>query len=60
MTINFSAHTRRRMRSHHISEADVEQVLLSFHTSYPAERLPNDRIGATVFIGTMERSRDAR
>ena len=55
MNIDYSAHTRRRMRSRRVSEADVEAVLQNFHTSYPAEPLPNDPFGATVFIGYIGR-----
>ncbi len=41
------------MQSRRIAQTDVEYVLVNFHTSYPAEPLPNDPIGATVFVGTI-------
>ncbi|HLZ69428.1 MAG TPA: DUF4258 domain-containing protein [Dehalococcoidia bacterium] len=53
VNVTYLPHARRRMRSRRVNEADVEEVLASFHTSYPAEPLPNDPFGATVFVGTI-------
>lgn len=52
--VTYEAHARRRMRRRKISEAQVETVLRSYHTSYPAERLPGRSHQSTVYVGSVD------
>jgi hypothetical protein len=42
------------MRVRGVTEENVERVLHDYHTSYPAEPLPRQSIGAIVYVGTID------
>jgi hypothetical protein len=37
-----------------VTGGQVERALAEYHTSYPAEPLPHDPIGATVYVATVD------
>lgn len=43
----------RQMHHRGITREQVEAVLLSYHTSYPAEPLPRQREQSTFYVGTL-------
>jgi len=43
-----------KMRDRRISEAQVQSVLASYHTSYPAEPLPDRAERSIVHVGTVD------
>lgn len=47
------------MRWRGITEAQVEQALATYHTSYPAESVPHTRYRSLLYIGTV-RGRDLK
>lgn len=52
--IRYTDHAREQMEDRDVSEARVERALVTYHTSLPARRLPNDPIGATEYIATID------
>ena len=46
-------HAARQMRDRGVTREQVEAVLASYHSSYPAEPLPHQREESTVYIGTL-------
>lgn len=52
--IYYTSHAREQMEDRLVDEGQVERALSDYHTSYPAEPLPNDPIGATVFVGDID------
>jgi hypothetical protein len=48
-----NAHAQRQMRDRGITFEDIEAVLRTYHTSYPAEPLPRRREQSTVYVGTV-------
>jgi hypothetical protein len=52
--IRYLGHARDQMRVRGVTEENVERVLHDYHTSYPAEPLPRQSIGAIVYVGTID------
>jgi hypothetical protein len=52
--IIYDPHARRQMRDRRITERQVEAVLKSYHTSYPADPLPHTLERSTIFIGEVD------
>ncbi|MGD9892467.1 MAG: DUF4258 domain-containing protein [Dehalococcoidia bacterium] len=52
--LRYTAHARDQMEDRLVNEVQVEQALIEYHTSYPAELLPNDPIGATVYVADID------
>jgi hypothetical protein len=52
--IRYTSHARDQMEDRGVTEAQVERALRSYHTSLPARRLPDDPVGATEYIATVD------
>jgi acetyl-CoA acetyltransferase len=46
-------HAARQMQHRGITQEQIEAVLQSYHTSYPAEPLAHQREQSTVCVGTL-------
>jgi hypothetical protein len=49
-----AGHTPFRMRTRGISYEQIEQALAEYHTSYPAEQLPNVPYRCTIYQATVD------
>ena len=52
--IVYDAHARRQMPDRRITEQQVEAVLANYHTSYPAEPLPQTAERSMIYIGEVD------
>jgi hypothetical protein len=52
--IQYTIHARDRMEERLVDSVQVERALTEYHRSYPAEPLPNDPIGATVYVADID------
>jgi hypothetical protein len=49
-----AGHTSLRMRTRGISHEQIERALAEYHTSYPAEQLPNVPYRCTVYQAIID------
>lgn len=52
--LRYTFHAREQMDDRSVSQSQVEEALTDFHTPYPAEPLPHDPIGATVYVADVD------
>jgi hypothetical protein len=51
--LEFDPHALRRMAQRGVSHRDILTALRTYHTSYPAQRLPGVAIRGEVYVGRI-------